>query len=129
MRKKVNNILNIHHQTHNHLLHRTRLKSRASPLKRHEITAMDNANALGLIIGIVNIIPGIILALFYRPIGTSCANTGKKLCERNILPPALFEKLYEEKNSRFFVLALGLWLTLVGIVFIFLLPILITKIS
>jgi len=88
---------------------------------------MDHAKTVGLIIGIVNIIPGIILTVFYKPIGTSCANTGKKLCRNNILPSALFEKLYEEKTSRFFFLALGLWLMMVGIIFMFLLPILITK--
>jgi hypothetical protein len=88
---------------------------------------MDNAKILGLIIGAVNIIPGLILAVFYRPIGTSCASTGKKLCKNKILPSVLFEKLYEEKISRFFVLALGLWLTMVGIILIFLLPVLITK--
>ncbi len=88
---------------------------------------MDNATILGLIIGAVNIIPGLILAVFYRPIGTSCASTGKKLCQNKILPSVLFEKLYEEKISRFFVLALGLWLTMVGIILIFLVPVLITK--
>ena len=88
---------------------------------------MEKANIIGLIIGLVNIIPGILLTVFYRSLGTSCANTGKKLCQNKSLQPFLFEKLYEERISRRFVLSLGLWLTSVGIILIFLIPILLTK--
>ena len=88
---------------------------------------MEKANIIGLIIGLVNIIPGILLAVFYRSLGTKCANTGKELCRNKTLRQFLFEKLYEERTARMFVLSLGLWLTSVGIIFIFLLPLLITK--
>jgi len=88
---------------------------------------MEKVNIIGLIIGLVNSIPGILLVVFYRSLGTKCASTGKQLCRNKNLRPFLFEKLYEERTSRMFVLSLGLWLTSVGVIFIFLLPILITK--
>jgi hypothetical protein len=87
---------------------------------------MDNSLLIGLILGAVNFIPGVLLAVFYRPVGTWCAHIGKELCKYPFLRIFLFEKLYEEQRSRMFILMIGIWLTAVGIGYVFLIPALMT---
>ncbi|MDD3275715.1 MAG: hypothetical protein PHP93_01550 [Kiritimatiellales bacterium] len=67
---------------------------------------------------IVNIIPGILLSWFYKPIGTYMSNCGKKLH----LDKLLNAKLYEEHHSRKFILVVGIWLITWGLIAFFLLP-------
>jgi hypothetical protein len=79
---------------------------------------MDNGQTIGLAMAIGNIIPGALLSWFHKPIGTSMSNLGKKFH----LDKLLNAKLYEERNSRTFVLVIGIWLILWGVVAFFLLP-------
>lgn len=83
---------------------------------------MDNSLLIGLILGAVNFIPGVLLAVFYRPVGTWCAHIGQELCQYPLLRIFLFEKLYEERRSRMFVLAVGIGLAVFGIISVFLIP-------
>ena len=85
---------------------------------------MDNSHLIGLILGAANFIPGVLLAVFYRSLGTWCANIGQELCQYPLLRIFLFEKLYEERRSRMFVLVVGIWQTVLGIIFVFLIPVL-----
>jgi len=73
---------------------------------------------MGLIMAITNVIPGILLAWFHKPIGSSMSKLGKKLQ----LDKLVHRKLYEEPNSRRFILVLGIWLMVWGVIAFFLLP-------
>ena len=68
--------------------------------------------------GVSNLILGIALAVFQKPIGSSMATLGKKFNADNIFGA----KLYEERNSRLFVLVVGIALVLWGVIAFFLLP-------
>lgn len=75
---------------------------------------MENAWLIGLILGAANFIPGVLLAVFHRPIGTWYSRFG--LC---IFYGEAFKK---ERRSRIFILILGVWLVVWGIIFTFLIP-------
>ena len=75
---------------------------------------MEHSWLIGLILGAANFIPGVLLAVFYRPLGTWYSRFG--LC--------IFygEMLKKERRSRMFILILGAWLAVWGIIFTFLIP-------
>ena len=77
---------------------------------------MGKGQLIGTIQAVVNIIPGILLALFHNQIGTSMSAFGKKVHADKIFGA----KLYEERNSRRFVLIVGVWLIAWGIIAFFL---------
>jgi hypothetical protein len=79
---------------------------------------MENGQTIGIIMAIANVIPGILLAWFHKPIGSSMSTLGKKLH----LEKLAHAKLYEERNSRKFILVVGIWLILWGVIAFFLLP-------
>jgi len=86
---------------------------------------MNNGQTIGLYMAILNIIPGILLSWFHKPIGTSMSNCGKKFH----LDTLVNAKLYEENYSRKFILVVGIWLVIWGVIAFFLLPSLIGKSS
>ena len=86
---------------------------------------MEVSTLVGLIIGVVNIIPGAILVIFFKPIGSATSRLGKKLCQNQLLKLFLFEKLYEERISQKSILIIGLWLISWGIIAVFLFPLII----
>lgn len=82
---------------------------------------MEKGQLIGTIIGISNVIPGILLSVFYKPIGTGMSSLGKKMHMDKLVGM----NLYEERNSRRFILVVGIWLTVWGMIAFFLLPALI----
>ena len=66
--------------------------------------------------GITSVLPGILLALFYKPIGSSMSVFGKKVHADRIFGA----QLYEERNSRKFILIVGIWLIVWGVIAFFL---------
>jgi hypothetical protein len=95
-----------------HTLCRTRDKT----LFVRDEEIMDKGQLIGTIQAVVNIIPGILLSLFHKPIGSSMSAFGKKVHADRIFGA----KLYEERNSRRFVLIVGVWLIVWGIIAFFL---------
>lgn len=71
---------------------------------------MEESQLIGIIIGLTNLIPGALLAYFYKPIGTKMSAVGQKLN----LDKIVSKKLYEETFSQNFVLVIGIWLILFG---------------
>ena len=84
---------------------------------------MEKYQALGLIMALSNMIPGILLAWFHKSIGTSVARLGKHMH----LDRLVHAKLYEERNARKFILIVGICLTAWGVIAFFLLPIITGK--
>jgi hypothetical protein len=79
---------------------------------------MEKGLLIGTIQGIVNVIPGILLSLFHKPIGSHMSAFGKKVHANKLFGA----KLYEERNSRKFVLIVGIYLICWGVIAFFLLP-------
>ncbi len=79
---------------------------------------MEKGQTIGLIMAISNMIPGVLLAWFHKPIGSSMSTLGKKLH----LDKLVHATLYEERNSRKFVLVLGVLLIVWGVIAFYLLP-------
>ena len=79
---------------------------------------MTEGQIIGAIIGISNIIVGALLSVFFKPIGSGMSVLGKRMRMDKIVGA----KLYEERNSRRFVLVVGIWLVVWGIIAFFLIP-------
>ena len=79
---------------------------------------MNEGQLIGTIIGVSNMILGISLAVFQKPIGSNMATLGKKFHADKFFGA----KLYDERNSRRFVLVVGIALVLWGVIAFFLLP-------
>lgn len=78
---------------------------------------MKNAQIIGLITAITNVLPGLLLVWLHKPIGSCASAFGKKMR----LDKLLHRKLYEEKNSQKFILVVGIWLIVWGVLAYFLL--------
>ena len=78
---------------------------------------MKPALIISLIVASVNIIPGILLILFHKPLGTWAKKWGEILCENPILSIFLFKALHVGKRYQIFLLILGVWLILWGCLF------------
>ncbi|MDD2239648.1 MAG: hypothetical protein PHI93_03195 [Kiritimatiellae bacterium] len=79
---------------------------------------MENGQSIGPMMAIMNIIPGILLAYFHKPIGSKMSAIGKNSLFDKLTP----YKLYEEHNSRRVILVVGIWLIAWGVTAFFLLP-------
>jgi hypothetical protein len=79
---------------------------------------MEKGQTIGLFMAIGNAITGALLVWFHKPIGSSGARLGKKWQ----LDKLVYAKLYEESNSRKFVLAIGIYLIVWGVIAFFLIP-------
>ena len=84
---------------------------------------MESGQIIGLIMGIFNFAIGALLALFYKPIGSVMSSYGKK----SYMDKIVGSKLYEERNSKRFILILGIWLMIWGVIAFFLFPMLIVE--
>ncbi len=79
---------------------------------------MEEGKTIGLIMGIANAILGALLVWFHKPIGSSGSRLGKKWQ----LDKLIHASLYEEPNSRKFILVIGICLIVWGVIAFFLLP-------
>lgn len=79
---------------------------------------MEEGKTIGLIMGTANAILGALLVWFHKPIGSSGSRLGKKWQ----LDKLIHASLYEEPNSRKFILVIGICLIVWGVIAFFLLP-------
>ena len=79
---------------------------------------MESSQSIGPMMAIMNIIPGILLAWFHKPIGSKMSAIGKDSYFEILFHPIL----YEERNSRKVILVVGIWLIVWGVIAFFLLP-------
>jgi hypothetical protein len=79
---------------------------------------VENGIIMGIIQAVTNIPIGVLLVIFHTPIGRKMSAAGKKLHFDKIAG----EKLYQEKNSKRFILIVGIWLITWGIIALFLFP-------
>lgn len=79
---------------------------------------MEEGQTIGLIMAIANAIAGALLVWFHKPIGSSASWLGKKWQ----LDRLVHATLYEEPNSRKYVLVIGICLIVWGVIAFFLLP-------
>jgi uncharacterized membrane protein HdeD (DUF308 family) len=91
-----------------------------APLVRRNVRdhKMEEGKTIGLIMGIANAILGALLVWFHKPIGSSGSRLGKKWQ----LDKLIHASLYEEPNSRKFILVIGICLIVWGVIAFFLLP-------
>jgi len=52
---------------------------------------MEESQLIGIIIGLTNLIPGALIAYFYKPIGTKMSAVGKKLNFDKLVSKKLYE--------------------------------------
>jgi uncharacterized membrane protein HdeD (DUF308 family) len=79
---------------------------------------MTEGQLIGTIIGISNVFVGALLSAFFRPIGSGMSVLGK----RTRMDKMVGTKLYEERFSQKFVLVVGIWLIVWGIIAFLLIP-------
>ena len=79
---------------------------------------MTEGQHIGTVIGISNVLIGVLLSIFFRPIGSGMSTLGKSMRMDRIVGPTL----YEERNSRKAILVVGIWLIVWGIIAFFLIP-------
>ena len=82
---------------------------------------MTEGQIIGAAMGISNVAAGALLSVFFKPIGSAMSALGK----RTHMDRIVGAKLYEQRNARKFVLVVGIWLIVWGIIAFFLFPALI----